>query len=306
MDIDELKEYIKIAKKEKFRRLNLANKELETLPDEFMQLTNLRFVDLSYNSFEEFPRALTRLPQLKTVLLFRNKINTVTNEIGNLSQLELLDLSYNKLTALPEAIGNLFNLKTLDLGYNQLKSLPLEFVNLTSLRKLYLENNAFEYPPDKVIKRGLYATMHFLFGEMRKKESSRVILQVYNLPQTIQRPFKEYLNYFNDMISSVNKHEINFDIKFIRHDIMEELDLEHDVENYLQDFLLYIKSNLNDLKKIKPELGKNSDFIDLQIIELRKHIGDLKESLSQRAGEIEDLMKKIENLNYLLDLRANR
>ena len=306
MEYDELKEYISIAKKQKVRKLNLSNKEINKLPNEITRLTTVQSIDLSYNSLKEFPIQLTQMPQLKTLLIFRNQIKNVPKEIGLMRNLNLLDISFNKIEELPSEIGQMMDLQTLDIGYNKLKKLPLEFVNLTSLKKLYLENNPIEFPPAKVIKRGLYASMHFLYGEMRKKESSKVMLQVYNLPQTIQKAFIEYLNYFNDLIARENKPEINFDIKFIKHDFEEDFDIEPDVSNYLNEFLHFIKMNIKGIKPAADKKIGKEGFAEFQFIELREEIKELNNSLKEKSKEIQNMQKKLSNFCTLLEKQIKK
>lgn len=303
MDFEELKEYISIARKQKVRKLNLSNKEISQLPDDIARLTTVKSIDLSYNSLKEFPVQLTRMPQLQSLLLFRNQIEYIPPEIGNLRKLNLLDISFNKIEELPSEIGQMMDLQTMDIGYNKLKSLPLEFINLTSLKKLYLENNPVEFPPAKVIKRGLYATMHYLFGELRKKEASKVMLQVYNLPLSVQNAFTEYLKYFNDLIAPEDKHVINFDVKFIKHDFQEDVDIEPDVNEYLTEFLHFIKSNIKDLKpnaKAKKKISKN-DIPEFPFVELKQEIKELNTSLKEKSKDIQLMQKKLDKFYALLE-----
>lgn len=305
MDKDELLEFINIARKQKFRKLNLSNKEIKELPDEIEKLHNLQSIDLSYNNIESFPVQITKLPQIKSLLLYRNSITHVSKEIGNLKNLGLLDISYNRLTHLPPEFGKLISLKTLDLSYNKLESLPLDFINLTSLKKLYLEHNNFTFPPEKVIKRGLYATMHFLFGEMRKNEASKIMVQVYNLPQSIHSAFSEYLNYFNDLVSGLNNKEISFDIKYVRYDLQENLDLANNMSQYMAEFLSRIREGLRDLLQ-KGIPGENQEDAGLLEKELRNYANDLNRTLKEKNKEIEELREKLNSFTEILDRSISR
>ena len=302
MDYDELKEYISIARKQKVRKLNLSNKEITKLPEDIIRLTTVRSIDLSYNSLTEFPIELTKMPQLKFLLLFRNQIEHIPPEVSQLRNLNLLDISFNNIEGLPPEIGAMMNLQTLDIGYNKLKSLPLEFINLTSLKKLYLEKNPIEFPPAKVIKRGLYATMHYLFGELRKKEASKVMLQVYNLPLSIQNAFIEYINYFNDLIASDEKHEVDFDVKFIKHDFhQDDIDIEPKVNDYLHEFLHFIKLNINDLKTTSKKKLRKEDFNNFQITELKDEIKKMNHTLNEKGKEIQNMQQKLDKFYALLE-----
>jgi Leucine-rich repeat (LRR) protein len=196
-------------------------------------------------------------------------------------------------------ISGLSSLRTLDVSYCELKYLFLEFIDLLSLKELYLEENQFEFPLFKVIKRGLYATMHYLTSEKKKKDAAKVILQVFNLPEKIQTPFKQYIACFNDMISAVNEEEIKFDINFINQDIQPDIELKVEVESYLYDFLKFIKQKIDSLKTETTDEAKLT-MIDLQAIELRKHIQSFNTSLDSKMGEIKKIQEQIEGFYKLL------
>ncbi|WP_107666955.1 leucine-rich repeat domain-containing protein, partial [Cyanothece sp. BG0011] len=86
MTEEELLQVIEQAAKDKRKFLKLWDKNLNSLPPEIGQLTNLTSLNLSFNQ-------LTDLPP----------------EIGQLTNLTSLDLSFNQLTDLPPEIGQLTN-----------------------------------------------------------------------------------------------------------------------------------------------------------------------------------------------------
>lgn len=304
MDRDDILEFIHNARLNNLTRLDLSNRDIREVPSEIGQLIQLEHLDLSYNFIEKLPPEIGNLINLKTLLLLKNEIRAIPPEIGNLRKLTLIDISHNRFRELPSTIGYLSDLKTLDASYGLLQHLPLEFIDLLSLKDLYLEENPFEYPPLKVVKRGLYATMHFLTSEKKKQEASRVILQVFNMPEIIQRPFSQYLGYFNDVISSVNQHEVVFDLKFIQQDEDKELEMKVGVENYLYDFLTFIRDKIDEVKTT-PGVKKVSMF-DLQIAELRKHIDVFNTSIDTKVNEIRELQDKMQTFLETLDKKLER
>ncbi|HON18068.1 MAG TPA: leucine-rich repeat domain-containing protein [Salinivirgaceae bacterium] len=302
MEKEEILEFFIHAKANRLTRLDLSNREIREIPNEVGELIDLEHLDLSYNYIERIPPEIGKLTNLKSLLLLKNEIRQIPPEIGNLKNLVLLDISHNRFTDLPPTIGFLTELKTLDASYGLLKRLPLEFIYLLNLRELYLEENPFEFPPVKVIKRGLYATMHYLTAEKKKLDASKVVMQIFNMPESLQKPFRQYLGYFNDIISSVNEQDVYFDIKFIQQKYEGELELKADVTNYLYDFLLFIQEKIEEVKH-EPAAPKLS-IIDLQIAELRKHIDMVSRSIDQKVDEIKELQNKlqyfIESLNQTL------
>lgn len=302
MDREEIIFFIKKAKEKKSKSLDLSNRDLTDLPPEIGELTSLEHLDLSYNSIAEIPPSIGRLVNLKTLLLLRNSISKVPSEIGALRSLELLDASHNCFETLPKEIGLLSHLRSLDVSYGRLVSLPVEMIDLLSLKELYLEENPFEFPPQKVVKRGLYATMHYLTSEKKKIDAAKVMLQVFNMPKQLQQPFKEYLSYFNDLVSNANKKDIRFDVKFIRQeDLNTDIEIKVGVENYLYDFMNFIKSKIADSQGAN-EMDKSS-FMDLQMAELRKQINDFNESLESKMKDIQDIQHK---MNKFLENLTNR
>ena len=299
MDIEDVREFIKLADPETTTTLDLSNKDIRELPPEIGTLYNLEHLDLSYNYLEKLPMEIGKLTQLKTLLLLRNEIKELPAEIGYLINLTLLDVSHNRFYTFPKQIGNLINLKTLDASYCELKTLPLDFIELLSLKELYFEENQFEFPPAKVVKRGLYATMHYLTSEKKRKDTAKVILQVFNMPQKLQTPFNQYVAYFNDMISSVNDEDIKFDINFIKQDLEQDIELKVGVENYLHDFLKFVRERVEAISSDNTA-GSQISILDLQVVELRKHIQVFNESLDTKVDEIREIKQQMENFHKML------
>jgi len=215
MEKEDILELISNAISNNFKRLDLSNRDIQELPNEIGKLTGLEHLNLCFNRIQTLPPEIGNLKNLKTLLLSRNEIVSLPPEIGNLKRLNLLDLSHNRILELPDTIGHLSELKTLDASYGQLQKLPLQFIELLSLKKLYLENNPLTFPPAKVVKRGLYATMYFLLEKKRKIETSKVILQVFNIPEKFKEPLNQYIKCFADIVSTVYEHDMKFEINFL-------------------------------------------------------------------------------------------
>jgi len=300
MDIDEVLEAIELAKEQKLKTISLSNRGITELPAEIGKLSLVQKLDLSYNYIKKLPVEFSRLTNLRSVYFNHNQIDELPDSVGNMQSLTILDLSHNQIHSIPESIGNLNNLEHLDLSFNKLKRLPLNLVNLTGLKKLYLENNPSEYPPEKVIKRGLYATMHFLFGEIRKKESAKVMMQVYNMPRDLITAFSEYIDCFNDLVSSAKDQHISFDVKYIKQDFSVGSEFDVEMEKYLMDFMSFLKSNIGN--KTFQEFKKDGkEIIELQLIDLKEQLAGVSKTLNDKMTEMRTLQDRITHLTNIID-----
>lgn len=299
MDLDEVLEAIELAKEQKLKKLSLSNRGIKKIPPEIGRLTAVQKLDLSYNNIDELPDEFCHLTNLRSLYLNHNEIRELPGRFGNLQNLSTLDLSNNKIDGLPESIGDLNNLVHLDVSFNDMERLPLSFINLTSLKKLYLENNPSVFPPEKVIKRGLYATMHFLFGEVRKKESSKVMMQVYNMPRNLITPFSEYIHCFNDLISSARDGSVSFDLKFIKQDFSSNTEMDPEMEKYLLEFMSFLKTNIGKQSFKDYKEGKTG-LADMQMLELRDQLQNVNKTLSGKMEEMHSLQARIDTLSKLM------
>lgn len=301
MDREDAIALIHNAASEDVKSLDLSNRDLRELPPEIGMLTSLEHLDLSYNYIETIPPEIAKLQSLKTLLLLRNEISQIPPELGSLPNLTLLDISHNRFTDLPPELGKLGNLKTLDASYGELRRLPIEFIDLLSLKELYLEENMFEFPPSKVVKRGLYATMHFLTLEKKRRDANKVMLQVFNMPDSLQNPFRQYISFFKDMVSVYNETDLKIEIGFIKHNFdIQNIEMQVGVENHLYELLDFIREKIDQLKTEKFDGGKIS-VLDLQISELSRHIQDFNLSLDEKLTEINSIRQEMNNFFKLLD-----
>ncbi|KAF8797917.1 hypothetical protein BYT27DRAFT_7203603 [Phlegmacium glaucopus] len=110
-------------------RLALGSNQLTTLPDEFTNLSRLRYLNLKHNSFSTFPDVLTHMPLLDT-----------------------LDISHNKIKALPSRPGQLIHLRVLCLSRNKIRRLPAYFTQFRMLDVLQIDRNPLEWPPKSEIE----------------------------------------------------------------------------------------------------------------------------------------------------------
>ena len=86
-------------------------------------------LDLSYNQLNSLPLEISQLSNLTELVLHNNQLSSLLPEIRQLSNLTELYLSCNQLNSLPPEISQLSNLTELFLSNNpQLTSPPPEIV----------------------------------------------------------------------------------------------------------------------------------------------------------------------------------
>ena len=129
--------------------LELHDNQLEKLPENLAQFSNLKSLDASENKFSTFPMPILALKKLQTLYIYSNQIPEIPSEIEELSALRDLFIGDNDLQTLPAAIGKLSHLKSLNLAHNEkFEKLPLEIKFLTRLENLDLDQKAIEANTD--------------------------------------------------------------------------------------------------------------------------------------------------------------
>lgn len=120
--------------------LNLSDNQLNTLPEAFGSLKQLRIVFFNNNNFTEFPEVLAACPQLTMASFKNNKISAIKNN-ALAPTLRWLTLTNNAIETLPPAIGKLPKLQKLMLAGNRLRSLPVELQRCQNLELIRLASN---------------------------------------------------------------------------------------------------------------------------------------------------------------------
>jgi len=301
MDRADLSEFLHRIKINKTQIVDLSNKGIEEIPEEIGELTWIKSLDLSYNNISELPPGFCNLVNLERLLILRNKISRLPVGFGSLSKLKMLDISYNPLVKLPREIGTLNNLELLDAGFCELRTLPVELTHLLGLKHLNLDENPLQFPPQKVIKRGLYAIMHFLTIEKRKNEASRVMIQVFNMPEKIQGSFRHYIKYFNQMVTKANNKEVIFDINFVNQDFYQEMELNAGVETYLFDVIRYIQEKIELIKSSGSNESLPQLYFESRMSEMKEQLFRFSSSLDDKIDEIRQMKRELKGLYDFLD-----
>ncbi|GLV34256.1 scribble [Carabus blaptoides fortunei] len=128
---------------------DLANRNLCSLPDYVLKMTNLKMLFLEGNELTALP------PELFTCL----------------DKLVWLDVRNNKLTGIPETVMNHRCLQTILLQENQIEKLPIELGFLPKLKVLHLSGNPILYPPKTILEQGLPTIQTFLRNEFKNQSA---------------------------------------------------------------------------------------------------------------------------------------
>jgi Leucine-rich repeat (LRR) protein len=158
------------------RSLDLSRNNLESLPEEIIQLSSLKGLKLNNNKLESLPESIGQLSSLQNLFLFNNNLKSLPESIGQLSSLQYLNVSNNKLESLPESIGQLSSLQYLNVMYNKLESLPESIGQLSSLQGLELNNNNLESLPESI---GQLSSLKYLYLNNNK------LIDLPELPSSI-------------------------------------------------------------------------------------------------------------------------
>ena len=131
--------------------LDMTDNHLNTLPDDFGKLKNLKILFLSNNLFKEVPTVLSHCANLSMIGFRNNQIVTLPEDALPLSTRWLI-LTDNVLTSLPESMGALKLLQKCMLSGNQLTHLPVSMKHCENLELLRIAVNAFTTLPKMLLE----------------------------------------------------------------------------------------------------------------------------------------------------------
>ena len=125
--------------------LDLSKSKYTELPYELFNYTSLMGLKLTKNKLDSLPEEFKTLNQLRYVYLAKNKFKEFPVVLFQLAQLEVLSLERNKIQNLPKGIVALQEIRYLDLWDNRIKSFPIELVDLPNLE--YLDVRGMTFSP---------------------------------------------------------------------------------------------------------------------------------------------------------------
>jgi Leucine-rich repeat (LRR) protein len=149
---------------EKVKSINLARKQISSLPDSFSRFVNLEELVISDNNFNVFPAVVLQCKKLKKLDAAANKFTEIPASLSALQNLEELSFAYNDLKALPKEICLFKNLINFNASNNTITALPECFSSLTKLSILDFSYNNLSVLPDEIIKLPALQTLDLGFN----------------------------------------------------------------------------------------------------------------------------------------------
>jgi hypothetical protein len=132
---------------------DISKNKLYSLPRNFENLLNLRYLNLESNNLETVPQGIGQMTQLRTLILSKNRISDFPEALCDLAGLKVLNIEKNKLQFVPQRISVL-NLVELRIGHNRVEQLPHDMFGgaLGQAVKIFscCENNIMELPSSLV------------------------------------------------------------------------------------------------------------------------------------------------------------
>lgn len=131
----------------------LVKMPLEDLPDDFVQLQSLRYLQLSHCRLPVFPKVLSQMTRLNELYLRDNAIASIDVSLQRLSNLERIDLHCNQFADFPDTLLELAQIARIDLSNNKIKTIPPKIAKLSNtLLELNLQANKITHLPDALNK----------------------------------------------------------------------------------------------------------------------------------------------------------
>jgi Leucine-rich repeat (LRR) protein len=246
------------------QNLNLFHKNLNEIPKEIFDLTQLTNLYLYNNNLTQIPIEIKQLCNLSTLNLSQNNLSNLPIEIGQLCNLSTLNLSQNNLGNLPVELFNLTQLTKLNLFHNNLVNIPSEIGNLTQLNLLYLDKNQLTDIPKEIGKLCNLSILNLAHNNLLKLPieigdmKNLVILNLsynnlYNIPKEISNLIQLTTLY----LSHNNIIKLPIEIGYLT-----QLTLLHLNNNPIENTLNPIIQRL--IKRIENKTNLNSIYNDKQ------------------------------------------
>lgn len=152
--------------------LDMSHGNLNSLPDDFCKLKNLKVCYLSFNNFTEIPEVFSNCTNLEVLGFKSCKIKHISENTLPTS-LRWITLTQNFLTELPKSVGTLKNLQKLLVSGNLLESLPEAMSECENLELIRISANKLKYSPEFLLdlpRLAWYSDSgnHFSFGKELK------------------------------------------------------------------------------------------------------------------------------------------
>lgn len=131
-------------------RLEIANNNLNWIPDQVKDIISLKYVDASGNNINLLPPSFPFLTNIEYLNVDDNVLYEIHPNIGIMESLEYFSCSGNDLTTLPGSIEKFENLKILNISNNKMDKLPFEILNLNTLEYVDVRYNKLVNQPSEI------------------------------------------------------------------------------------------------------------------------------------------------------------
>jgi len=288
------------------KSLSLKGNNLQSIPKEIKKLANLVSLSISNNEISELPDELFELQNLETLSIKQNKVKVLPNNFGKLKRLSTLSAIGCGIELIEDGFCNLKELKSLYLRKNKIKRLPKTFGNLLSLKNLTLDSNPIEYPNPEIVKAGLMRIMiFFLINEQSQNNLSGFSFKV---PSEMKTAVKQYLVYFQEYVEKSKGKKIIFEVKSTEDGVLIETSENDDLKelnNYFNEYLSFVKSNIDDLKP-QFEVPLSETKKELVVLELKQQVFHFKQQLELKNFQIKFLEKQVDDYYNLLTIQNSK
>ncbi|HEY6329573.1 MAG TPA: COR domain-containing protein, partial [Blastocatellia bacterium] len=163
---------IEKARKNRSRKLSLADKGLSELPDSLFELSQLERLSLSGNQLTELPESIGQLKGLEALDVSSNRLVSLPESIGELTALRNLNLADNQLREVPDSVGALIALRSLFIYNNNLRRLPYGIGRCIALHTLHIAGNHLDSLPDSIGDLKSLKTLGVSHNELREVPAS--------------------------------------------------------------------------------------------------------------------------------------
>jgi Leucine-rich repeat (LRR) protein len=165
-------------------KLSFYKNQLKSLPDDLFDL-NLKVIDLYYNDLEVIPSEIGNLTDLEILFLAHNKIYSLPESIGELTNLDELYLHHNRLSVLPGSLSQLNKLRVVRVNDNYLEDFPSQFLGIQSIVDLDISNNQIKTIPDKLASQKNLQLFTYQDNPMNfdKGQNEQVAQMIYQMSQ---------------------------------------------------------------------------------------------------------------------------
>ena len=275
--------------------IDLSKNQLSKLPEEFSSLSELDYLDLSNNQLDNLPQYFEKLKNINYLDISINNIKTLPTDIGTLTKLEYFNISKNEIEIIPESIGKCSILSTLNLSNNNIEIIPSSIGALKVLQNLNVSKNKIEEVPETLKHLSNLQKIDISYNIIEKfpyQLSNIKSLQEIDLSYNRITEIKDDIQYFTNLLALNLSYNRCWNYFFHISDKIEMLinlqslalsncNLTNDeIPSALFNLinLRYLSLSDNDLKYIPEHIDNLTNLISLSL--KKNHIrGNINKSL---------------------------